>query len=123
MLGHRNDVPEILKACDVFVLPSIAEGLPSALLEAMASGMPVIASKVGGVPEILSRPGLGIMVPSKSVEALSGAMERMISMDETERAEVGRGLRERVVEQFSAEKMVSAMVGQYMEVMGENRIG
>ena len=123
LLGHRNDVPEILKACDVFVLPSIAEGLPSALLEAMASGMPVIASKVGGVPEILSRPGLGIMVPSKSVEALSGAMERMISMDETERAEVGRGLRERVVEQFSAEKMVSAMVGQYMEVMGEDRAG
>jgi glycosyltransferase involved in cell wall biosynthesis len=122
-LGFRSDIPEILKAYDVFVLPSIAEGLPSALLEAMASGMPVIAAKVGGVSEILSRPGLGIMVPSKSVKALSDAMERMISMDETERAEVGRGLRERVVEQFSAEKMVSAMVGQYMEVMGEDIVG
>ena len=117
-LGHRSDVPEILKACDVFVLPSIAEGLPSALLEAMATGMPVIASKVGGVSEILASPGLGIMVPSKSVEALSGAMETMINMDETERAETGRVLRMRVLEQFTEEKMISAMVGQYMEVMG-----
>ena len=122
-LGFRRDIPEILKACDVFVLPSIAEGLPGALLEAMATGIPVIASQVGGVPEILNSADLGVMVPPSAVDELSVAMEQLCSMDEMKRNEVGKALRQRVLEQFTSEKMVSAMVGQYMEVMGEDRVG
>jgi glycosyltransferase involved in cell wall biosynthesis len=122
-LGFRTDIPEILKAYDVFVLPSIAEGLPGALLEAMATGIPVIASRVGGVPEILNSPDLGVMVSPSSVDELSMAMEQLSSMDEMKRNEVGKALRQRVLEGFTTEKMVSAMVGHYMEVMGEDRVG
>jgi glycosyltransferase involved in cell wall biosynthesis len=117
-LGFRTDIPEIMRAYDGFVLPSIAEGLPGALLEAMATGIPVIASRVGGVPEILNSPGLGVMVSPSSVHELSVAMEQLRSMDEVKRNEVGKASRQRVLEQFTTEKMVSAMVGQYMEVMG-----
>ena len=119
-LGFRADIPEILKAYDVFVLPSMAEGLPGALLEAMATGIPVIASQVGGVPEILNSPGLGVMVSPSSVDELAAAMEQVCRMDERKRNEVGKALRQRVLEEFTREKMVSAMVGQYMAVMGED---
>ena len=122
-LGFRRDIPEILKAYDVFVLPSIAEGLPGALLEAMATGIPVIASRVGGVPEILNSPDLGVMVSHSAVDELSVAMEQLCNMDEVKRNEVGKALRQRVLEKFTTEKMVSAMIGQYMEVMGEDRVG
>ena len=122
-LGFRTDIPEIMRAYDVFVLPSIAEGLPGALLEAMATGIPVIASRVGGVPEILNSPGLGVMVSPSSVLELSVAMEQLCNMDEMKRNEVGKALRQRVLEKFTMEKMVSAMVGQYIEVMGEDRVG
>jgi glycosyltransferase involved in cell wall biosynthesis len=122
-LGFRNDIPEILKAYDVFVLPSIAEGLPGALLEAMATGIPVIASRVGGVPEILNSPGLGVMVPPSSVDDLVVAMEQLLSMEEMRREEAGKALRRRVLEEFTTEKMVSAMTEEYMKVIREDIAG
>jgi glycosyltransferase involved in cell wall biosynthesis len=78
-LGYRTDIPEVLKACDVFVLPSI--------------GIPVIASRVGGVPEILNNPELGMMISPSSVGELTTAMERLGSMDEVERNDIGKALR------------------------------
>jgi glycosyltransferase involved in cell wall biosynthesis len=122
-LGFRSDIPEILKAYDVFVLPSIAEGLPGALLEAMAAGIPVIASRVGGVPEILNSPDLGVMVSPSAVDELSMAMKQLRSMDEIGRDELGKALRQRVLEQFTKGKMVSAMTEEYMKVMGEDMAG
>jgi glycosyltransferase involved in cell wall biosynthesis len=119
-LGFRTDIPEILKAYDVFVLPSIAEGLPGALLEAMAAGIPVIASRVGGVPEILNSPGLGVMVSPSSVDQLSMAMEQLCSIDQIRRDEFGKALRQRVLEAFPTEKMVSAMTEEYIKVMRED---
>ncbi len=118
-LGYRTDIPEVLKAYDVFVLPSIAEGLPGALLEAMATGIPVIASRVGGVPEILEDPSLGIMVSPSSTDELASAMERLRSMDEMRRNMMGVALRERVLEKFTKEKMISAMSREYVTVMNE----
>jgi glycosyltransferase involved in cell wall biosynthesis len=118
-LGYRTDIPEVLKACDVFVLPSIAEGLPGALLEAMATGIPVIASRVGGVPEILNNPELGMMISPSSVGELTTAMERLGSMDEVERNDIGKALRERVHVEFTKEKMISVMAREYIAVMNE----
>lgn len=118
-LGQRIDVPEVLCAYDAFVLPSISEGLCLALLEAMASGIPVIASKVGGIPEILNSPDLGIMVPPSSVEDLALAMERLYGMDKTKRDEIGRALRYRVLYKFTKEKMVSKTTEEYINVMNE----
>jgi len=116
-LGYRTDVPVVLRACDVFVLPSIAEGLPGALLEAMATGVPVIASRVGGVPEILNSPDAGTMVSPSSVDELANAMERLYNMDEVERNDIGKALRERVRVEFTKEKMISAMTREYLAVM------
>jgi glycosyltransferase involved in cell wall biosynthesis len=107
-LGYRTDIPEVLKALDVFVLPSIAEGLPGALLEAMATSIPVIASRVGGVPEILNDPSLGIMLSPSSTNELASAMERLRSMDEIRRNMMGEALRKRVLEEFTKEKMISS---------------
>jgi glycosyltransferase involved in cell wall biosynthesis len=116
-LGYRTDIPEILKAYDVFVFPSIAEGLPGALLEAMATGIPVIASRVGGVPEILNDPELGMMISPSSVAELTTAMERLGNINEVERNAIGKALRERVSAEFTKEKMISAMTGEYFAVM------
>lgn len=116
-LGHRKDIPDVLRAYDVFVLPSFSEGLCLALLEAMASGIPVIASRVGGIPEILNGPGLGMMVPPSSVEELAFAMERFCGMDQVKRDEIGKALRDRVLDEFTKEKMISAMSKEYIAVM------
>jgi glycosyltransferase involved in cell wall biosynthesis len=117
--GYRTDIPAVLKAYDVFVLPSVAEGLPGALLEAMATGIPVIASRVGGVPEILNDPGLGIMVSPSSVDELASAMERLFSMNDTRRSMIGKALRERVLEEFTPAKMIAAITKEYVTLMNK----
>jgi glycosyltransferase involved in cell wall biosynthesis len=116
-LGHRHDIAEVLQAYDVFVLPSVAEGLPGALLEAMAAGLPVIASRVGGVPEILNTPELGTMVSPRSVDDLASAMTALYKTTEEKRDEIGEALRERVLEEFSKEKMISAITAEYLTIM------
>jgi glycosyltransferase involved in cell wall biosynthesis len=116
-LGPRHDIPELLKAYDVFVLPSVAEGLPGALLEAMATGLPVIASRVGGVPEILNVPGLGTMVPPRSVDDLASAMKSLYETPGEKRDEIGKALRERVLEEFSKDKMIAAFTAEYLTVI------
>jgi len=116
-LGYREDIPEVLRAYDVFVLPSLSEGFGLALMEAMTSGIPVIASNVGGVPEILHSPGLGIMVSPSSVDELASAMERLCAMEKAKRNEVGNALRNRVCSEFTKGKMISAMTNEYISIM------
>jgi glycosyltransferase involved in cell wall biosynthesis len=116
-LGHRHDIPEVLKAYDVFVLPSVAEGLPGALLEAMATGLPVIASRVGGVPEILNTCALGTMVSPRSVDDLASAMKALYETSTEKRDEIGKALKARALGKFSQEKMISAMTAEYQTVM------
>ncbi len=118
-LGYRQDIPEVLRTYDAFVLPSISEGLCLALLEAMASGIPVITSRVGGIPEILNKPDLGIMVSPSSVEALALAMERFCGMDKTKRNDLGKALRDRVLDKFTKAKMISEMSKTYIAVMNK----
>jgi glycosyltransferase involved in cell wall biosynthesis len=116
-LGHRHDIPEVLKAYDVFVLPSVAEGLPGALLEAMATGLPVIASRVGGVPEILNTCALDTMVSPRSVDDLASAMKALYETSTEKRDEIGKALKARALGKFSQEKMISAMTAEYLNVM------
>jgi glycosyltransferase involved in cell wall biosynthesis len=77
-LGRRKDVPELLACCDLSVLPSEAEGLPNAVLEAMAAGLPVVATRVGGTPEIIEHDVSGLLVSSQDTEALAGAIVRIL---------------------------------------------
>jgi glycosyltransferase involved in cell wall biosynthesis len=77
LLGPREDVPEVLAALDVFVLPSHSEGMPNALLEAMAAGKPVIATAVGGSIELVTDGVNGLLVPAHSPDSLAAAVSRL----------------------------------------------
>ncbi len=104
LLGVRSDIADVLASADVFALASDYEGHPIALLEAMAAGLPVVATAVGGVPEMVGDAGL--LVPPRDVPALAGALERL-HRDADLRAELGRKARERVV-RFDVGAMVEA---------------
>lgn len=104
-LGQRQDVPDILNATDIFVLPSLWEGFGLAIAEAMAAGKPVVATKVDGIPEVVENGVTGILVPSKSPEAVADAI--IYLLNNREKAEVmGKLGRERVQRFFAIDKMV-----------------
>jgi glycosyltransferase involved in cell wall biosynthesis len=101
-LGWRPDVAEILRAMDVFVLPSIAsEGMPRAILEAMASAIPCIGTSVGGTPEAIDNPGVGFMIPPRDVSALAGAMLQAARMSPQERTLIGQRAQDRIRRLYS----------------------
>ncbi|HEY3156326.1 MAG TPA: glycosyltransferase [Candidatus Eisenbacteria bacterium] len=101
-LGFRTDVFELLRAADFFCLPSLSEGLGTSILEAMAAGLPVVATRTGGVPEIVEEARTGILVPPSDPAALSDAMVRVASRADL-RASMGALGRERA-ERFSADR-------------------
>lgn len=105
-LGFRNDVQHLLRAIDLLVLPSISEGLPNVILEAMACGKPVVASNVGGIPEAV-RPGQnGLLVAPRDVDGLAQAMEQLVALPE-KRRELGQQGRRIVEQEFSLQSQVS----------------
>jgi glycosyltransferase involved in cell wall biosynthesis len=115
-LGRRNDVAELLAACDVFVLPSRREGLGVAALEAMAAGRPVVASAVGGLREVVVDGRTGLLVPPEKAGALAEALARLLQ-DEQLRKRLGSAGPGRIREGFLAEQMVSSYVQLYEEVL------
>jgi glycosyltransferase involved in cell wall biosynthesis/SAM-dependent methyltransferase len=119
-LGFRNDIPKALKAIDAFILPSLSEGLPLSLLEAMASGLPVIANRVGGIPEVLKQGNEGIMVPDGSVDALVQAMLKMRDLDAADRRKMGQFGRQSVLQRFSIDRMISDIKHLYQDIVKFN---
>ncbi len=114
-LGNRLDIPELLGAMDIFVLPSYSEGVSRALLEAMAAGLPVIASEVGGLPEIV-RPGeTGLLIPPRSPEALAEALAGLLA-DPARAAALGERARAYVQANFSLERLARDLNASYDEV-------
>lgn len=105
-LGERHDVLHLLGLLDVFVMPSLHEGIPIALLEALAAGCPVIGSNVGGVPEIIRDGVDGMLVPSKDPAAIAAAISAL-QMSESLRIRFQRAGPERVENEFSAGRMAS----------------
>lgn len=104
--GERSDVPQVLRGLNCFVLPSLAEGISNTILEAMASGIPVIATRVGGNAELIIEGETGSLVPSGDVEALAHAIARICRDGERALAQGAAG-RRRVEERFSLDAMVS----------------
>jgi glycosyltransferase involved in cell wall biosynthesis len=105
MLGERSDVPEQLARCDAFVLPTRWEGLPYSILEAMASGLPVVASRVGGIPEEVVDGHTGLLVERQDPDALAEALRRLCADGAATRAMGAAGLA-RARTTFSLERMV-----------------
>ncbi len=79
LAGERDDVPDVLARADVFVLSSRSEGMPISVLEAMAAGLPVVATAVGGVPEIVVDGETGLLVPAGDADALADALRRLLA--------------------------------------------
>ncbi len=120
--GLRGDIPEILSLIDYFVLPSLDEGLGRSLVEAMAAGKPVVASRVGGIPEAVEDGKTGILVPPGDARALTEALSVML--DNPARAwEMGRRGRERAERLFDEERMVDGICALYRELLGESSPG
>ena len=116
-LGLRHDVPEILRATDIFVLPSYSEGLSNALMEAMASGCACIASDVGGNRFLLQNGVSGFLYPAGDREALQSHLRRLIE-DPSRRRSLGEAARRRIHEHFSWEtvgKLYKELFGREMD--------
>lgn len=105
-LGWRGDVPRLLRAFDLYVQPSTSEGLPLAPLEAGAVGLPVVATRVGGMPEAVVGGRTGLLVPPEDPEAMAEAMLALLG-DPKEARRLGETARRRVREEFSAETMAA----------------
>jgi glycosyltransferase involved in cell wall biosynthesis len=111
-LGRRDDVPALLAAADALVLPSWQEGLPLVVLEAMAAGVPVVATSVGGTPEAVVDGETGLLVPPRDVPALTAAIDTLL--DDPERARrLGEAGRRRVRERFDAAESTRRILGLY----------
>jgi glycosyltransferase involved in cell wall biosynthesis len=117
-LGERRDVPLLLREFDIFVFPSLREGMPNALLEAMAAGLPVVASGVGGILEVVRDGENGIVVPPGSPEALVAALLRLWS-DQGLRERLGGQAYRSVVDNFgNIEREVAEIEAVYLSLLG-----
>jgi glycosyltransferase involved in cell wall biosynthesis len=117
-LGQRNDVRELLRGCDLFVLPSLFEGLPLSVMEAMAAGKPVIASDIGGVNELVRNGETGYLVPPGDTHALARGINSLIADPALSRkmAIAGKAL---VEKEFSSESMVAGVTDIYKRRLSE----
>jgi L-malate glycosyltransferase len=115
-LGRRNDVPQILACADIAVLPSKSEGLPNAVLEYLAAGLPTVASWVGGNAEIVENGKTGLLVPPEDASALAEALLRLLR-DPDLAASLGKKGREYVVSQFSFQRMITSIDQLYGELL------
>ena len=110
--GERADVPDVMRGLDCFVLPSLAEGISNTILEAMASGLPVLATDVGGNAELIVAAQTGELVPATDVAAMAAALLRLAA-DPVRATALGRAGRQRVVQHFSLPAMVGAYQALY----------
>ena len=116
LLGEREDVPEILAASDVFVLPSDWEGLPRSIIEAMMAGLPVAATRVGGVPELVEDGVTGYLVPPQDSHALAAALQSLL-VDPGLRQRLGEAGRKRALEHFSLAETIRRTQKVYEAVL------
>lgn len=118
-LGIRDDIPELMCASDIFVLSSLWEGLPGVVLEAMAAGLPVVATNVGGTPELVENGKNGFLVPPRNSLLMADAIEKIMSMDHTKQLEMGILGTEIVKQRFTVDKMVRSHEQLYLKLLCE----
>jgi glycosyltransferase involved in cell wall biosynthesis len=120
--GFRMDVPELLKEISISVLPSLSEGLSNVLIESMASGVPVVATSVGGNPEIVEDGLTGLLVPPRDVNALAGAITNLLR-DANRAASMGATGRQRITSRFSLSRAVDETQQLYVSLLEGAALG
>ncbi len=118
--GPSDDIPGLLRAMDLFVLPSLAEGISNTILEAMASGVPVVATRVGGNAELVGDGEHGTLVDCTEPEALAAAIEPYLAQPQR-LADAGRAARQCAEQRFDLDAMVSAYLDLYDRLLAERR--
>lgn len=114
--GFRNDVPRLLVACDVFVMPSHMEGLGTSLMDAMAASKPVVATTAGGMCELVENRVSGLQVPAGNPEQLASAVVELLGDHELRRS-ISNGARERALREFSLDRMAHGTADVYREIL------
>ncbi len=117
-LGLRNDVPTLMAAFDVCIVPSLNEGMSRVILEAGAAGVPVVATSVGGIPDILDAGVTGLLVAPRDATALADAVLRLAEVPELRRV-MGEAAREKVAPEFGLDVMVRRIENLYEELIEE----
>ena len=121
-LGQRRDVPDLLNAMDIFVLPSYSEGVSLALLEAMAAGLPVIATAVGGLPEVVEHDKTGLLIPPRDAAALAGALDAAPGGPRLGAENWELNARDHVREHFSLDRL-GRKINEIYEELVEKKFG
>jgi glycosyltransferase involved in cell wall biosynthesis len=116
--GRRRDIPDILSCIDIFVMPSIAEGLPNSLLEAMAMGKPIVATEVGGIPEVIKNGFNGLLVSPRDHRALAMATKGLIGNGQLA-AKMGQAARDLVLDNFSIRAIAQKWQSLYLSILKE----
>lgn len=114
--GYIDNIPEFLSGLDIFVVPSIAEGLSITTIEAMTAGLPVVASNTGGLPELVKHGETGLLVEPRNPESIAGAVEELLN-DPRKREMMGRCGRNAAAIQFSIETMINRTSEVYGEIL------
>ncbi len=117
-LGARDDVPDLLAACDLFVLPSRVEGLPLSVLEAMAAAKAVVATRIGGTDEVVIDGETGILVPPGDAAALASAIGTFLA-DPARARRAGEAGRDRLRARFTAQAMIDGVTAAYEELLDQ----
>lgn len=120
LTGQRENVAEILAASDIFVLSSRWEGLPRAVIEAMMAGLPVVATRVGGVSELVEDGVTGFLAPRGEPKALAQELQKLLD-DESLRQRMGQAGRIKAVQHFTIESMLHSTQAVYNEVLARSR--
>ena len=119
-LTDPEQVARYYQAADLYVHPALAENAPLAIIEAMACGTAVVASEVGGIPELVADGETGLLFPARNPAALADAVETLLG-DKSRRAAMGAAALERVRERYTLERQVDAYLAWYDELMEERR--
>ena len=116
-LGARRDIPELLHICDVFALSSFSEGTSVTLIEAMGAGVPIVATRVGGNPEVVEEGECGYLVRSDNAQEMATMLLKLLG-DQALRQRLGKAGRQRAATLFSLDKMVTAYTELYFKLAG-----
>jgi glycosyltransferase involved in cell wall biosynthesis len=121
-LGIRQDIPQLMNAADAYVMSSSWEGMPNVLLEASATGLPIVATDVGGNREIVLDGVTGFLVPPRNPEALARAMLRIMDLSDEERKEMGKRARKHIEVKFNLDRVVDLWEILYYELLEKKGI-